>query len=69
LEQTAAVSGFCVPQFGQNTPHLLRELHIDEKAWAAYSHRPAILKRKIDPACAILGQGLERVACVRRRDP
>lgn len=61
LEQTAAVSGFCVPQFGQNTPHLLRELHFDEKAGAAYSDLRIFLKGKIDPSGSIEHTWLDRV--------
>jgi hypothetical protein len=49
--QAVAVSGFWVPQFGQNTPHLRRVLAREgfhhESARAAYTHPSSILKRKM----------------------
>ena len=49
LEQTAAVSGFCVPQFGQNTPHLLASEQSTLRATGDYTHLVAILKLKMHP--------------------
>ncbi len=40
LVQVAAVSGFCVPQFGQNTPHLLREWLRESKSGGSLLRPP-----------------------------